>query len=229
MLSYQLNIHSVKNIVFIALLLLLSYSGIAQIITPPLSRYRVCPIMPTAVINYTACTGWWAAGGTPDYFNLCDPGPFFSVPQNGFGHQNAIDSGYYGLVTYDNGNEYKEYIGTTCAQLVVGRTYTVSIQASLAEASGFASDGLGVFFSTYSTMVSYFGNVPQIDYSSYGPIVDSVNWVTLTSTFVADSAYTHLYVGCFKRRGKTNTVPIPRVLYGPWNNNYYSNYLGNTN
>ncbi|MBC7554783.1 MAG: gliding motility-associated C-terminal domain-containing protein [Taibaiella sp.] len=42
---------------------------------------------------------------------------------------------------------------------------------------------------------------PQVDYSSYGIITDKINWTTLTKTFVADSAYTHLVVGCFKPLG----------------------------
>ncbi len=88
----------------------------------------------------------------------------------------------------------------------------MSISVSLSDSSNYANEGLGVFFSTYRvsrpSLLSAFPLAPQVDYSSYGIITDKINWVTLSKTFVADSAYTHLIVGCFKDDGVCNANRI---------------------
>jgi gliding motility-associated-like protein len=97
---------------------------------------------------------------------------------------------------------YREYVATSIAPLTVGKTYNMTISVSLANNSRYATDGLGVFFSTYPInqphLYTYLPVTPQVDYSNYGVITDTMNWVTLSKTFVADSAYTNLVVGCFK-------------------------------
>jgi len=131
-----------------------------------------------------------------------------------------------GLYTFSY-DDYKEYIGTDFAALTIGQTYTMSITVSLADGSGLATDGLGVFFTTYqlnkpmqSTTLMV---TPQVDYSSFGIITDKINWVTLSKTFVADSAYTHLVVGGFKPYGIMLIDSVGNS--GPFaNSSYY--YIG---
>jgi gliding motility-associated-like protein len=68
---------------------------------------------------------------------------------------------------------------------------------------------LGVLFTTYpynSNISHTIPLTPQVDYSSYGPITDKINWTKLTGTFVADSNYSHLIVGCFKNESILNSV-----------------------
>lgn len=195
-----------KKLTIITYLLLHFCIANGQIVTPGFTHYTICPD------NYSEvdrCIGWrQPTGGTSDYFNACASGTNVGVPQNIFGYQTALDGAYAGLYTYINDSflsDYREYIGTSIAPLIVGHTYTMTITVSLADSSHYATDGLGVFFSTY--MVDYPGSMgvlsltPQVDYSNYGIITDKVNWITLSKTFVADSAYTNLAVGCFKPDG----------------------------
>jgi gliding motility-associated-like protein len=123
--------------------------------------------------------------------------------------------------------DYKEYIGTDFPALNIGQTYTMTITVSLADSSTYATDGLGVYFTTHAiSLPSQYTTIsasPQIDYSSYGPIHDKANWVTLSKTFVADSAYTHLTLGCFK---PNNVLQKDSVGNGSkrWKYGYY--YIG---
>lgn len=206
MLSFlDYNLFSMKRITIITYLLLLCGLASGQIITP---GFISCTACPTTYSEVYLCTGWrQPTGGTSDYFNICAAGTTVGVPDNYFGYQTAADSAYTGLFTYAQGAlyDYKEYIGTSIAPLVVGYTYTMSISVSLSDSSSIATDGLGVFFSTYQldspSLYSTLMVTPQVDYSSYGIITDKNNWVTLSKTFVADSAYTNIVVGGFKPTG----------------------------
>ncbi len=204
--------------------LLLHFSFVnGQIVTPGFTHYTSCP---TSYSEVNLCTGWrQPTGGTSDYFNVCAAGTGVGVPTNFFGHQDSPDSAYAGLYTYGGpGFEYREYIGTTIAPLVVGRAYTMSIRVSLADTSYFATDGLGVFFSTFEVNDSVYQMAlrftPQVDYSSYGILRDKENWVTLSKTFVADSAYTNLVVGCFKFDSFVKVDSFPSLL----NNGLFAAY-----
>lgn len=59
---------------------------------------------------------------------------------------------------------------------------------------------------------------PQIDYSPSGAITDKTNWTKLSSTFIADSAYTHMLIGNFKEDAVTDTVVMGAFVY---NGAYY--------
>lgn len=172
----------------------------AQINTPSFKNYVYCP---TSFSQADACAGWrQVTGGTSDYFNACANGSTVGVPDNLFGTQNSNINAYMGLYTYVEAYEYREYIGTTINALTKGKTYTMAIKVSHADYSMYATNGLGIFFSTYPIDLPLFSGplavTPQIDYSDYGVITNKTNWVTLSKTFVADSAYTNLVIGCFK-------------------------------
>jgi gliding motility-associated-like protein len=181
----------------------------AQIKTPSFAKYNRCPISFSSV---SYCVGWrQPTHGTCDYFNQCSPNNFVDVPNNHFGTQDNAIHAYTGLLTLST-FDYKEYIGTRIQPLTVGQTYTMTITVSLSDSSSIATDGLGTLFTTYPISLMTTNTIPltpQVDYSSYGPITDKVNWVTLTKTFVADSAYTHLTVGCFKPSSSLVTTPVP--------------------
>lgn len=197
-----------KHTFFKALILLFLFLqgqkvAISQIVTHGFKNYTSCPMYFSQV---NVCSGWrQPTGGTSDYFNVCAVGTDVAIPYNYFGHQDHPDSAYTGLYTWVgslNEMEYAEYIGTDISPLTVGHSYTMTLTVSLADKSTHATDGLGVFFSTYlidsQTIYRNLMVTPQVDYSSYGVVKDSVNWVTLSKTFVADSPYTHLVVGSFK-------------------------------
>ncbi len=198
----------------------------AQIKTPPFTNYTSCP---TSFSQVDRCTGWrQPTEGTSDYFNACSPGLPVGIPYNTFGSQTATDSAYTGLYAYVNESslqDYREYIATSFKALTVGKTYTMTITVSLADNSTYGTDGLGALFTTYPVDMPDHRTTlpmkPQVDYSGYGPITDKANWVTLTGTFIADSAYTHLTVGCFK---DDTDITVDSVSAGSLHYAYY--YIG---
>lgn len=166
-------------------------------------QYTSCP---TSTSQANRCTGWRQyTSATPDYFNTCVTNTV-SVPTNFVGYQHAAHGqGYMGGYFYLKGDTriYKEYIATTISPLTPGAIYEVSISVSLSDKSRFGTNDLGVYF--YDSGVSNLPGVqgvlsvtPQIDYSSYGVIMDTANWVRVTKTFIADSAYDNIVIGGFK-------------------------------
>jgi len=106
----------------------------------------------------------------------------------------------------------RENIVTDIPTLAIGDTYKVTIRVSLANKSGIGCDGFGVYFYTFDRLEDTWrwldARVAQIDYSSYGIISDTTNWITMTKQFVADSAYNHICVGVMKPDSVLNTLTV---------------------
>ena len=186
--------------------------------------------------NTFSCIDWEkATSESPDYFNACDTAavsigksaPWVGVPYNFIGHQNAYDGvAYVGINMYDASlPDYKEYLITNLPALEIDTVYKVTIHVSLADYCEFASDAMGVLFTTYGSP-SLYGDTtiiktPQIDYTSYGIISDTTNWITLSSTFIADSAYTSFIIGGFKSSSNMHIVAVNDSPSNPHNNSYY--------
>ena len=168
------------------------------------------------------CVSWGEVAGTSDYYNACDtaaasinrPCPVVGVPLNSLGFQAAYDGiAYAGIATYDSQvTSYREYIIDSIPALEIDTPYLVSIEVSLADSSRFATDGLGVLFTTYGKpYVPPFATIsetPQIDYTSYGVISDTMHWTKLSGIFIPDSAYTSLTIGGFRDETHMTVVPF---------------------
>lgn len=181
---------------------IVAHSALAQNIVPN-PNFILKSNCPTAVGNILACQGWNSPhAGSTDYFDSCDN---FSVdiPENMFGDQNNFSQAYTGVYTYDTFAQYREYITTAIPALTIGHNYKVTIRISLADRFNRATNGMGVYFyknakpDSSETTSGPIPVTPQIDYTSYGVINAKHAWATLTKNFIADSAYTHLVVGCF--------------------------------
>lgn len=198
-----------------------------QISLPTFTNNTDCPQF---LSEMNLCIGWrQPTYGTCDYYNACASPEWVGVPQNYFGYQDTPDGAYAGIICYTPfvSPNYKEYIATTFTPLTIGKNYTFSVRISLADSSFAATDGFGVLFTTYPyTDMSSFITVPlspQLDFSQYGVIKDKTNWVTLTGSFTADSAYTDLMFGAFKPYGtmKIDTLnDYGKLLYAYY---YFTN------
>ncbi len=182
------------------------------------------------------CVGWGQANtNTSDYYNACDTyaisigmlKPIVSVPYNIWGFQPAFDGvAYTGICMYDSTlNYYKEYLISNIPTLEIDTVYKVIIHVSLADSSQFATDAFGVLFTTYGSPNQYNNQTiniePQIDYSNYGVISDTVNWKTLAGTFIADSEYKNIIIGGFKNYSKMNILDINNAHKTTANAAYY--------
>ena len=194
-----------KCLIPLAGLLLVSATAPAQnmVHNPGFELHTSCPVSEDQV---SFCTEWSdPTGASSDYDNACCMNSTAGVPINTYGSQTALEGvAYAGLSPfYSSTSSTKEYIRGNTDPLLVNGVYEVTIHVNKSDISPSATDGLGVLFykNGFTAPAVPFSNIPetpQIDYTSYGIITDTVNWVTLIDTFTADSAYTHLIIGCFK-------------------------------
>ncbi len=224
-----------KNIILITLLSLTSpfwrvSNALAQnlVSNPSFEDTVACP---TTLTQIDRAAGWMSFSLTPDYFNACASAsaiPPVSVPHNIWGDQIAhTGNAYAGFVAFQLGStNSREYVGTQLNQtLIIGQKYFISFWVSSAfgymnpyDYPHLACNNLGARFST----VSYSPNNPQFA-NNFAHIVDTniindtINWIKISGSFIADSAYQYLSIGNFFTDSITNWISIgqslPNVAY----------------
>ncbi|MFH2094810.1 MAG: hypothetical protein ABIJ16_03840, partial [Bacteroidota bacterium] len=147
------------------------------------------------------------SNGTPDYFHVCSQYSV-SVPNNVLGYQYPMDSNAYcGLYTYTWVSlNQREYIGRQISSpLIIGQKYycsfcvsLASIDSSTSTSCNCASNNLGLLFTTtpYNydiwnpTSIRNFAHI-----NSNSIISDTLNWTTISGSFIADSSYQYFTIG----------------------------------
>ncbi|MBK8846853.1 MAG: T9SS type A sorting domain-containing protein [Bacteroidetes bacterium] len=191
---------------------------------PSFEQYISCPNNTSQV---DSCVGWHGVLESPDYYNTCAPYPV-SIPDNFCGYQNNFDgNAYMGLLTYVWYTFGREIFGVTLLDtLIVGNTYNISMRVSRGNWTNqsyncSASNKLGIRFTT--NQISTYTNSDINNYASVytaNIITDTLNWVLLEWNFVADSAYTHMYIGNFFDDSHTDTAVISAPI-GQFGYAYY--------
>jgi len=173
-----------------------------------------------------ACTGtyamqckywYWATYGSPDYFSeqpdiFCGTSP---VPLSNAGFQYARTGvAYVGLApfvstTFPSFANRREYIGGILSDtLKQGHEYCVSFYVSVAEKLKYVVDGIGLFLSTDSavdyTINTNLSFVPQISNPSGNIIYDTLNWMQISGTYIANGGEKYFTIGNFN--DDTNTL-----------------------
>ena len=162
-------------------------------------NYSTCP----STYNQVAlCQGWFPSpvNNNPlyhtEYLHSCNGGNF-SVPTNTWGNQSATTgTGYMALSTMAPAVsiDYRENIYTQLiSPLTAGLTYTVTLKVSHTDNSQWATNNIGVKFSTVPNISV--NNVSHVYTTNV--ITDQANWTTISGSFVADSNYTFIGVGNF--------------------------------
>ena len=199
-----------RGFVFVWLLSFGSAVGQNLVPNPSFEEHTGCPDADNQV-HYAV--GWDSYCLTPDYFNACSPSPHYSVPSNLYGngsYQPAADGeaycGFFAQWKWPSYTNVREHIGAQLlSPLVSGKEYHVSIKVSLAYNGASmvcACSHIGVKFSTVShevygdTVTSPLVNNHAHIYTT-SVITDTVNWVTVSGSFVADSAYEYVVIGNF--------------------------------
>lgn len=197
------NLHIMQRI-WIYLFLLLSLSSNAQNLVSNYSFEDTvhCPVALTSIFQ---SQGWTSYKNTPDYFNSCNANGQAGVPNNAMGYQLAkTGNAYAGFTTYAKfANNFREVIGTHLLQpLQVGQKYFLSFYLnnpmdSVTRQNG-ATTKTGARFSTVSFAQS---NPLAIDNFAHiytdSLITDSLNWIKISGSFIADSAYEYMAFGNF--------------------------------
>ncbi|MBI4649114.1 MAG: T9SS type A sorting domain-containing protein, partial [Bacteroidia bacterium] len=172
-------------------------------------EYSNCPSYPGDMF----AIGWQSIY-TADYYNSCDDSLcYVSVPHNIIGYQHAVTgNAYSGLFTRATSNTFSNYREFISCQLnnplTIGEKYYVSFMASLADKSNCATNNLGALFSTVPINFNSYP-IPLTNHAniySYSIIIDSANWVKISGSFIADSAYSYMYITNFYDNFHTDSI-----------------------
>ena len=216
-----------KHLLLVLLLLILSLSSQAQQNLVPNPSFEDTVYCPWGTNQLDACANWLNFGNSPDYFNTCTGfgGPPFNY---GFGFQYAHTSNAMaGIISYripnsPAGPNYREFIGIQLtSNLVIGQKYYFSFYANFSynTNTAIASNKLCLDFSTVLFDSCCHPPVDNIcTFYTDSILQDSVAWVKISSSFIADSAYQYLVIGNLFTDQNTDTV---RLGIGPDASYYY--------
>ena len=171
----------------------------------------------------------WISGtinGTPDLYNTCASDFSVSVPYHYPKNYQWPKTGnaYSGFIAFDivYVNE-REFIGVHLLEpLLIGRCYRASCYVSRAKTTqpymDVATNKIGFRF---STLPYSFWTPASVDNKANvftdSIITDTTNWVEVTGTFIADSAYQYLSIGNFFTDSLTSwiamSIPTQQAYY----------------
>jgi len=172
---------------------------------------------PYATDQVNLAQGWYHVSQTPDYFNSCTSVMQVSVPSNALGYQSAHSgNAYCGMFCYYP-SSYREYIGAQLTTpLVIGQQYFVSFYLSLSGGLGYTK-GCNKFGCKLSTVPFIYNSlIPDNNamFHSDSIVADTVNWIFIIGSFIADSAYNYIALGNFFDNSQTDTLGMgPNSLY----------------
>jgi hypothetical protein len=197
-----------KRITLSALLILLvPEQATAQnlVSNPGLDVFITCPGF--GQFGNTFITDWTKPSiGSSDYYNYNCPAipPTQEIPYNG--------EAYAGIIAYNFGTEYREYItGTLLSPLIGGMLYEVEFYVSLHNNYIQAVEEMGAYLSP--TVPGPFANAlhiavtPQV-INNTGALVDTAGWKLINGIFVASGGEQYITIGNFND-DNTTTVSQP--------------------
>ncbi len=179
-------------------------------------QYSSCP---TTGDQVEFCDGWskyCTSSFTPDYYNACAPSNTMNVPNSFFFYQQDHRNcgAYMGLGTWSQtvANE-REHIGIQLAQpLVIGQKYYLSfytVRGGFNDNSDCPSNNIGMRLSTVAYSPSNPTPIDNFAHLRSVPIIsDTANWVRVSGSIVADSAYNYLIIGNFYDDANTDTTTL---------------------
>jgi gliding motility-associated-like protein len=168
---------------------------------------------PTYISQIYNSVGWFSpTRNTPDYFNQCyngfanaEPG----VPINFWGTQYArTGEAYAGFAAYYSAPNGREYISTRLTNpLEANKKYCLAFYLSLSDSSRVGVTNIGAYFSqtndtiytdtiTQGIFGSYLNYIPHFEFDSI--ILDTTNWVLISTNFIAQGGEEYLIIGVFK-------------------------------
>jgi hypothetical protein len=199
-----------RIIVFLQLFILSTAIGSAQnnlILNGSFENINGCPFVD--VINnglLINCSN--PANYTPDYFNICYtnlgfPSNAMGIPSNTRGYQNArTGEAYIGLDLWEKNAPARDYIQLKFNNtLKHGHHYAFTCYVNMANKFRYATANFGAYFSLDSVAMpttDVLPFVPQIENSDSNILTDTLNWVPITGTYLANGGEQFLLLGNFK-------------------------------
>jgi hypothetical protein len=205
-----------KRAILLLLFSIFIYLSFSQnlVPNPSFEDHDTCPYQFNQ-FNYVK--DWISCTISCDYYNTCDTNPnSFGIPLNCMGYQNTPDGGnaYAGFIPSGIGYNYREFIGCKLLNnLVANQKYYLSFKVSASNYTKTFINNIGMLFSNQSYFHIYptwpgdsvlIKNFSHLH--SYSIITDTLNWITIKGTFIADSAYQYLIIGNFYDDNHTDTL-----------------------
>lgn len=171
---------------------------------------------PNSANQIGKAANWHASRESPDYFNECDwiTGNT-AVPMNFCGFQYAHTGvAYCGFVAFARSVPDGREIFTCplLSPLIIGKKYIISFYLSLSGivSKEIACNKIGCLFSTndFSLPNNIAPIFNQSQFFTDSIVSDSLNWVKIEGSFVADSNYLYLSIGNFFTDSLTDTIMI---------------------
>lgn len=148
------------------------------------------------------------ANYTPDYFNLCYtnlgfPYSVMGIPSNSRGYQMPrTGNAYTGIDLWEKNTSAREYIQLKFTDtLKQGHHYAFICFVSMANKFRYATANFGAYFSVDSVSmpaVDVLPFVPQIENPDTNILTDTLNWMPITGTYLANGGEKFLLLGNFK-------------------------------
>jgi len=146
----------------------------------------------------------------PDYYNTCSSSPFYAVPINEYGNQEAANGdAYIGLHTFFANSSLankREYLSAQLSTpMIAGSLYCVGFKVNLADESQFAIDELGMLLSsTNPSSLNLFQEIPQIVASNVQDLQNTDDWITISFDYIAEGGESFLTIGNFNDDATTD-------------------------
>ena len=190
----------------------LQLSAIAQnlVLNPSFEDTISCYDWYNGTFGFSLPASNWngAIQGSPDYFHPSYCGNNF-MPANTGGFQWARTGvAYEGFGSYvNNFNNHHEFIGgQLSASLIQGHHYCMEFYVSPANRCKYFTDGIGVYFANDTIRDTlqgnyfpyYFPYIPVFESPVGIPITDTLNWVLVSGSFIAQGGERFFAIGNFR-------------------------------
>ncbi len=192
---------------------------------PSFEQLDTCPYTLT-VISYA--TPWTSANSqsSSDVYHACGTPPLiFGVPTNLFGYQVAnTGDAYAGIICYSSLLvDYREYIEVRLTDsLKKDSLYRVSFYHNLVDQARWSINRIGAALTVDSLwkigVKPPFTNTPAVENDSTIMLNDTVNWVLITGTYLAQGGERYITIGNFYYDSSTT---IQQHFGGDMNAYYY--------
>ena len=155
-----------------------------------------------------------------------------NVPHTGTGYQIPKDGkGFMSVQLYCpqcNNFTRSNIRNRLKTNLIANKTYCVKLFANVVDTCETAVDALGVYFGNsdldtihYNARLPLSFLTPQINNPPYNYINDTMNWILITGTFVANGTEKYMVIGNFKSDASTHTISTgvvisPNVVYSEY-------------
>ena len=163
-----------------------------------------------------------------DLHNTCANLSTTGIPLNLVGYQTARTGiGYAGVFVNDDTFNYREYIEVPLdSPLIANKKYCVRFYVSLADSSTEAISNIGAYFSVDSLLVLPYAEAidsitPQIENSITNILSDTVNWMLVSGSFIANGGEKFMTIGNFHKPSNTHFINVAPVSVGGIQANAY--------